>query len=459
MIRTIFFAVVCVAASINAQEAATARGVEIRTDFEAPMLKEALGKAIDRARPMIEGELKAKLPDGAKLVLNVFRTADAYATAITAAGAPALAKNLAATADRTGESYLVVQPVMNAEYMERVGHLPEQLLALALHECVHQTAAKSKLFPESYLPDWYCEGRADWITDLVLAKLKGKRALWSTEDELQIFAARAQGRMIPIDKLIDGHWSTTDDRFLFYAQARALYGYLRETADAKTKQKFAEFESAIVRKGRPGAGKKVEPVIAEITSDFKKRIDKLPAIDRAYQEAVTSTEEWSLLLRSAEWEKLELLCSQAAEGRNGIALRSAPLKGKKYAIIAEFIVHAEGTQQADLILGYDTSNGNILKLGIGAGGYLSLMLLDNDQWKKLANVDGSPLTLGGDEWRKVEATIDNGKVTAVVGDMRLTGEFDPKKFAGRVRVGCGACASFVRWREFALVESETAPKR
>lgn len=152
----------------------------------------------------------------------------------------------------------------------------------------------------------------------------------------------------------------------------------------------------------------------------------------------------------------EELGAKLEEGKNGVALRTKPLSSTKFSISADFIIHAGGTEQADLILALDVKSGNLAKLAIGASGYVSLITSISGKWETIAEARGGSLTLGGDEWHKVEVSVESGVVKAAVGATKLEDKFDLKVPTEHLRTGVGACASFVRWRNIKIEES--APK-
>lgn len=398
---------------------ATAR-VVVDADFAGGAFLAAVETAISDSLPFLEERLGSKLPQDERIVVHFFATYEAYEKAVTDVGAAVIASNGAGTAAKNRESYVVVAPSSDPTYLARVGNLPDMTLTLALHETVHQLVARSGLFPDWYLPDWYCEGRADYLADLAAVRLRGRPSPYYEDHRLRRLLLSGTPLDVSMADLMALKSAALADRPSdAYCWRFAFFEYLTTTKDAEHSKALKDLTAYIQRRGRPGGGSPAAPVVQEINDYFLKRVGDAGRLEAAFRAALVPPTTWASCYRAIDvvGDRIEGHC--LARGQNSLALSPRLPKGERYEISGDVKMHPSEEAQVDLMLVFEPASGFELKLAITGSGWVHLLAYVEKEWKNLGKSRWSTDAKAAAEAISFKVAMDGRKVRGTVGGEKV----------------------------------------
>ena len=434
--------------------------VVVHTDVTHQALVDRVTLALEEALPIMEQELGVKLPSNQSIVLHLFESIDTFRERMRELQLTGFDHSGAVTAWREEESFVVVQPRSEPEYLSAVDDLPEMTLQLVLHEAVHQVLAKAGHFPPKYTPAWFNEGIAEYLTWRLLMdgapQSAGVLTLRSKQRRLR--QAVDVDAFIPLESLFaegfDGEEASAMGRDMVYTQSLSLVRFLMDRKSARWGKAFQKLRRDLARRGTPHSAvlrhEEIETIdkmwrrhlgkdrIEDLTGDWVKWI-------RAEQDHAKTPwiEQW----RSSQWQGEELVSAAVAWGNNSLALRAQPSAGAT-TIACQLNILPIGETQADIVLYRAVDTADTLKVTVRRDGHFKILALKGE-WITLAAA--AIPKLDKDAWWQIEAELTADSVRATLnGSIELKTDLPDGLLESPGRSGLGTFQSAVRYRNIVI---------
>jgi hypothetical protein len=397
------------------------------------------------------------LPSGARLVVHLYADVAEYAAAMQAAGGPELADNWAATLEG-GDCHVVLQPRSDPEVLALADGLPEQTRWLILHESVHQWLRHADAKSRRWWPDWFAEGLCEWVAERSIAAAAPGRASVMTDDRAHLVKdALEHDGFFGLRRLL--HVAVQ-----FYVPERAPYAHAWSfvrflAADTTRFRALAKRIDALPDPPQGAYAVRCVALARAFESALVATYGALDELDAKWRDAVRrETPRWFTPARASEaLADGRLLVASFPEG-NAILLAASRPPGASYRVTGRFRIVQGPLAQAELYVGYESRDRpRYLKLGLGAGGYVTLMALAGGTWQDRyrlnVDVDPSTFAIGADV--PFAMTVEPGRVRL---DVRQKTVFDaelpPGYDAARGWWGVGANKSVVVWSDLQVAPAK-----
>lgn len=441
-------AALLVLAAVAAQPAeAQGRHVVIRSTVAHRGLIEQCRETVERALPLFEKHAPYKLPAGQKLVINLYGSAEEYAEAVEAAGAGAFRAYLAATAHRTKECYLVVQPRSDAAYLDFVGGLPEQTRRLLVHEALHQWIYRADAPGYRTWPHWYGEGMADYLAERYDREVLGLgEPIWVQSVDWLVLREDREGARKPLEEWLRANFMRTDNVRVAYAHAQSLYRFL-----AAQPGKLAALHGEMRRVPAPRDGERSDEHLESCAAVVRKVYGPLAALDAAWRvEAAKAKPAWFEDWRSVQMLGTELVCA-AFPGSSAMGLSARAAGGDRIRVGFELNILGVAGRQADVVLGARADG--FMKMALGGKGYITFMVYAKEGWNRdvQRNVAVPAETFASGRWVSVEVEATRTALEVrVAGKALYRGEIPEGLDPLDGLWGVGAWDDVVRYRNVGL---------
>jgi hypothetical protein len=391
----------------------------IVSTVKTPGVAEACRDAIEAAIDLYEKRLPYRLPSGQRLVFRLYSEVAEYEDAVKAAGAPQFARNRACTLNEPVETFLVLNPRDDPEYLATIGHLPERTRFLVCHEGVHQFLHRAGAAHDDFWPDWYAEGMCEHIAGECLALQKGPKAstLLPVEDARhRVRDALERRRMLSLERLLYAEATSFEAMPVLYAHAHEIYRLL-----AADPVRLGKLHAAIGALEAPAGATRDARMLAHAhrcREALEAAYGPLDALEAAWVRQTQSTSaSWFEAGRACERVGEEWICA-GLPGQNAAVLSAAPPKSP-FALRFELNVHPSGDRQADLVLGYEQrEDPRFVKIALGSAGFVTLLTFSDGRWQERFRVNRSvpPTTFAAGTWVPVTVAVDRTTLRLSVRD-------------------------------------------
>ena len=352
------------------------------------------GEFLAAALPRYAAELPLHLPAGEAVTVHLYGTAKAYRDAVTAAGAPALAGNLAATLDSTHECHVVLQPRADAAALDAVGGIPEMTRWLLLHEVVHQIVQRADPAARDW-PDWYGEGMAEHVAKR-LARAAGAPPTMVEQDKAhRVLDALETGRLPRLAQVLATRETATSDarRPVYYAAWLALYDLLASDP-ARLEALHARVRAWGTAGGAPRTQRGTERDFAQA---LEATFGPLPALEKRWEASIRAAKpEWFEGARSTQRVGDAWVCTAFPPPRPGavdraMAVRVAPAPGVPFRLETEWTLADLGMRQVEVYLAWrGREDPRYMKVAFRSDGSASVLCFAEDAWQERYRV-GAPV--------------------------------------------------------------------
>ncbi len=426
--------------------------VSLSADFDEPQLIAGLFRLVEGALPIFERETGRPLPPGEKLCFNLYRSIGGYRRAARIAGVTGFMEIGAVTAWRTRESYLAVQPSLDAGFLASVGWMPDLLAQSALHEAVHQFLDRSGVLATAALPPWCSEGLADHLAERALREISPERERgWLLLDDARAQVARAvsRGSSIPLAELFAVKADEIDrraDRGLFYDQSRDVVSFLASGPVQRWREAFAQWLSEIGGLRRP-EGSEIKADGEVHRARWLELVGDVGALERDWKASVApASAEWIEVLGSTQWSGEELVTAALSWQEHGYVLASAPAPEPPRELSCQVAILGLGGGEAYVVLHAPAEDASGLKLSLRTDGTLSLVAWRDSNQDTRAQP--CPTLKDRHGFVQLRIQIDGRELAVFLDDVPPIRMSVPEGFpAPGGAWGVGAWKDAARWRE------------
>jgi hypothetical protein len=429
---------------------------------------------IEAALPVFEKHIPCRPSRDLKFDVNLLASRNEYTATLRRMNAEAFTENLAFTSVDTLESYVVLQPRSEPEFLALVDDLPELTRHLVLHELAHQWIYRSDSPNGRYWPAWYVEGMAEYAAETALSAISGGRRssfLPDDADHAVIDMIRCN-RLLTVERLLYADPATFARRGALYAQCRSFYRFL-----ASDPQKLEDLHAAIRALGEPvspvtGASDRRAVRFARPCAKALVQVyGPLDALDTGWRKAaLKETPRWFEAIRSAQRSGDEILCAAFPDANSMLMAEPPPPEGP-FSLEGEFQLTGIGRREAKLFIAFEQRDDpRFIKLDLGIEGFFSFLAIipyaDGFWQARFRNVAKFPAdTFVLRQWVPFRITADDQFIRGVAaGQNNLFNAIPPPGFdIARGRWGVGAFDGVVRFRNLkingqAVNVGDSAPK-
>jgi len=450
----------------QSSEAATPGGTDpassrvvVDCDLDLPKLVDVVRRTIEGAIPQLEADTGYRLPEGERLVFHLFGDRTKYETEWRRVGVTPDSR--AVTVSGNAETYVLLGPRVERDYLEAVAWAPERVLQLSLHEAYHQFLLRTNAyeqpnvpreFVQMYLPTWYFEGMAEFFANRALTKragAEGRLSVCSAWNRLK--TASADDRLLPLDELfgqIDLHDLGPAERQLFYDQSHSIVAFLRDTEDAAWSRALPCFEERL-REPWPRAETSLD-IMSSVASFWQSCLDGRQSFEREWLQRTGSTQtgDWRELWWSSQWVGEDLVT--AGWTTFSAVLHCEPVSAERFTISCELSIYDFDRGDAIVFLRVTERPLEMVFLRIGNRGELELAAHELGEWQTIAS---EPIEISRNEagWTRVSAQVEGQSVEVELdGKLVLTGTVPPSLTLGEGYWGLGSHMEAVRFRRMGI---------
>jgi hypothetical protein len=417
---------------------------------------------LEAALPVFEKHIPCRPHPDSKLVVNLLETRSEYMEALRRMNAEAFTENLAFTSVDTLESYIVLQPRAEPEFLALVNDLPELTRHLALHEAAHQWIYRSDSPNGRWWPAWYVEGMAEYAAESALdasAGPSGSSSFLKDDADHSVIDLIRNNRLLTVERLLYADPATFVRRGTLYAQCRSFYRFL-----ASDPQKREALHEAIRMLGEPvspvtGASDKRAVRFARPCARALAQVyGPLDALEQHWRKAaIQETPRWFEAIRSAQRSGDEILCAAFPDANSMLMAVPPPPEGP-FSLEGELQLTGIGRREAKLFIAFEQRDDpRFIKLDMGIEGFFSFLAIipySDGFWQaRFRNIAKFPAdTFVLRQWIPFRITADDQFIRgSVAGQNNVFNATPPPGFdCARGHWGVGAYDGVMRFRNLKI---------